>query len=44
MPTEEAFDEGGYEVLPPVCLVEREGGKILVETAYAVINDLLKNK
>ncbi|MBS7635012.1 neutral/alkaline non-lysosomal ceramidase N-terminal domain-containing protein, partial [Candidatus Bathyarchaeota archaeon] len=26
IPTEEAVDEGGYEVLPPVCLVEREGG------------------
>lgn len=42
IPTEEAMDEGGYEALPPVCLVERESGKILVETAYAVINDLLE--
>lgn len=42
IPTEEAMDEGGYEVLPPVCLVEREGGKVLVETAYAIINDLLE--
>jgi hypothetical protein len=42
IPTEEAIDEGGYEVLPPVCFVERGCGKNLVETACAVIDDLLK--
>jgi len=42
VPTEEAFDEGGYEVNLPVCIVERDSGRLLVETAYKIIDDLLK--
>lgn len=41
IPTEEAFDEGGYETNFPVCIVERNAGKKLVEIACKVIDDLL---
>ncbi|MEM2167982.1 MAG: hypothetical protein QXR74_06455, partial [Candidatus Bathyarchaeia archaeon] len=40
VPTEEAFDEGGYEVNFPVCIVEREASRELVEAACRVIDDL----
>ncbi|MEM2026675.1 MAG: neutral/alkaline non-lysosomal ceramidase N-terminal domain-containing protein [Candidatus Bathyarchaeia archaeon] len=40
IPTEEAFDEGGYETNFPVCIVERDAGKKLVEAACRVIDDL----
>ncbi|MBS7649027.1 MAG: neutral/alkaline non-lysosomal ceramidase N-terminal domain-containing protein [Candidatus Bathyarchaeia archaeon] len=42
VPTEDAFDEGGYEVNLPVCIVERYAGKLLVEAAQGVIDELLK--
>jgi hypothetical protein len=42
VPTDEAFDEGGYEVNFPVCIVERDSGRLLVETAYKIIDDLLE--
>ncbi|MCX8171323.1 MAG: neutral/alkaline non-lysosomal ceramidase N-terminal domain-containing protein [Candidatus Bathyarchaeota archaeon] len=42
IPTEESFSEGGYEVNLPVCIVERDAGKILVEAACKVIDDLFK--
>lgn len=43
IPTEEAFEEGGYETNLPVCIVERDAGKKLVETACSVIDDLLSS-
>lgn len=42
VPTEKAFDEGGYEVNFPVCIVERSSGKVLVEAACEVIDSLFK--
>ncbi|MBS7606857.1 neutral/alkaline non-lysosomal ceramidase N-terminal domain-containing protein [Candidatus Bathyarchaeota archaeon] len=41
VPTEEAFDEGGYEVNLPVCIVERGSGEQLIEAANEVIDELL---
>jgi neutral ceramidase len=42
VPTEEAFNEGGYEVNLPVCIVERDSGRLLVEAACNIIDELLK--
>jgi hypothetical protein len=43
VPTEEAFNEGGYEVNLPVCILGRDAGKLLVEAACRVIDDLLRS-
>lgn len=40
IPTREAFDEGGYEVLFPVCIVSPETGEIVVENALEALRSL----
>lgn len=42
VPTEEAFDEGGYEANLPVCILERGSGEQLTEAANKVIDELLR--
>jgi hypothetical protein len=40
IPTDEAYDEGGYEVSIPVCLVERGSGEKLVEASIDLLRKL----
>lgn len=40
IPTDEAYDEGGYEVSIPVCLVERGSGRVLVEESVNLLKKL----
>jgi len=40
VPTDEAYDEGGYEVSIPVCLVERGSGRKLVEASVELLRKL----
>lgn len=37
VPTDEAFDEGGYEVTPPACILEKGAARALVEAAWRLL-------
>ncbi|RLF01856.1 MAG: hypothetical protein DRK00_10795 [Thermoprotei archaeon] len=41
LPTDEAFEEGGYEVSLPVCIVERGAADKLVNEAVKLVEELL---
>ena len=41
IPTAEAYDEGGYEVTFPVCIVERNSADVIVREALDMIETLL---
>jgi len=41
LPTDEAFEEGGYEVSLPVCIVERGAASRLVDEATRLVEELL---
>lgn len=40
VPTDEAFDEGGYEVTPPACILEKGAARALTEAAWRLLQKL----